>query len=80
MARRFAQVPPMSHKLGDMPLGPTRVLWQLTRAIYLLFVGFAAGAAPFCDGAAALAVGFSFFGFFASFGPLPMIMSPVAGV
>ncbi len=39
---------------------------------YLPFGGFVAGEAPFCEGAAAISFGFSFFGFLASFGPLPM--------
>ena len=39
---------------------------------YLFFGGFVAGEAPFCAGSAAVSFGFSFFGFLASFGPLPM--------
>ena len=39
---------------------------------YLPFDGFVAGEAPFCAGSAAVSFGFSFFGFLASFGPLPM--------
>ena len=40
---------------------------------YLPFAGFPAGGAPFCDGAAAVSFGLSFFGFLASFGPLPIV-------